>query len=45
MGVAVGGVKVREGVGVARRRPCDAEVGVPKGEEAECCDKVGGGGV
>lgn len=51
VGVALGGVKVREDVGVARRcgecvRPCDTEVGVPKGDNAtECCEEVGGGGV
>ena len=50
VGMALGGVKVREEVGVARRcgecaRPCDAEVGVPKGDKAVCCDEVGGGGV
>ena len=47
VGVTWGGVKVREGVGVARRcgdcarRPCKAEVGVPKGDDAVCCDEVG----
>lgn len=45
--VALGGVKVREEVGVARRcgecvRPCDADVGVPKGDKATvCCEEVG----
>ena len=48
VGMALGGVKVREDVGVARRcgRPCDAEVGVPKGDNATvCCEEVEGGGV
>ena len=47
VGVAwLGGVKVREGVGVARRcapKPCDADVGVPNGDNATAC--CGGGGV
>ena len=49
VGVAwVGGVKVREGVGVARRcgvcapRPCDADVGVPNGDNATVCCRGGG---
>ena len=51
MGVALGEIKVREEVGVARRcgecvRPCDTEVGVPKGDNATvCCEEVVGGGV
>ena len=51
VGVALGGVKAREDVGVARRcgecaRPCDADVGVPKGDNANvCCEEVWEGGV